>query len=584
MTLPLPRAAIGGLALVSGLAALLLVPDLGVMPLERAEVYFLDGARSMVERGDDLVPYYRGEPFFDKPILTYWLIAHAFRALGFSAEAGRVVSVLAAFGAIASGAWLGWRLLGAASALAGSLVLTTTVAFIGFGRVAMSDMLLALWSTMAVAFAVEAVRAPAAWWPLPAVGAALGLGFATKGPIALALPGIALLLLLAWHWPPRGVFRAGRIAAAGALFGVIGLAWFVAVYLRLGAEPLEYFFLHENLERFAGSTYDAGHGPSFYVLTFLAQAAPWSLFVPLAAWAFFWRWRHLPGASEARLLLAWVAIAFLPLSASRGKVDYYLLPLYPPAAMAVGHLFAAVPWGALERAWARFVLLAGALGLAVLVWAPTPLPVGWLPGPTARLGLGALCLALALVLALSALRPRPQLILGALVATVASVFFATTTVLLPAFFGGQPTRAIVEDVGRELRYRPDATFVLCEDPLRVQREVLFELRRSVDQRCDLWSLAASRHPFLFLLRQSEQPSLGALPAIREVSSHSYLHPTAMSLSGLLRRPSPSRLFLVANYTTTDPEAERKRKRAMRREIRAWEAAIARGEAPWPEPD
>jgi 4-amino-4-deoxy-L-arabinose transferase-like glycosyltransferase len=582
MTPPSSRAVLGGLALVVGLAALLLIPNLGVMPLERAEVYFLDGARSMVERDDDLVPYYRGEPFFDKPILTYVLIAHSFRAFGFSAEAARLVSVLAAFGAIAVSSWLGWRLFGRASALAGALVLTTTVAFIGFGRVAMSDMLLALWSTLAVVLAVEAVRAPASAWPLPAVGAALGLGFATKGPIALLLPGIALLLLLVRHWPLSGVFRVGRIALAGALFLAIGFSWFVAVYLRLGAGPLEYFFFHENLERFAGATYDVGHGPSLYLLTFVAQAAPWSLFCPLAAWAFFWRGRHLPGAGEVRLILAWVAIAFIPLSASRGKVDYYLLPLYPPVSLAIGHLFAAAPWEKLERLWARVVLTAGAVGLALLAWAPKKLPAEWLPGSSADFALSALCLTLAVALGLAALRPRPPQVLGVLAASVAAVFFATTIVLLPAFVRGQPTRAIVEDVARELRYRPDATFVLCEDPLRVQREVLFELRRSVDQRCDLWSLAASRYPFLFLLRESEQPSLAAVPSIREVSSHNYLHPTATSLSSLWRRPSPSRLFLVANYTTTDPEAERKRKKAMRHEIRAWEEAIARGEAPLPE--
>jgi 4-amino-4-deoxy-L-arabinose transferase-like glycosyltransferase len=37
----------------------LLLPQLGVAPLARAEIYFLDAARNMVETGDWLVPYYR---------------------------------------------------------------------------------------------------------------------------------------------------------------------------------------------------------------------------------------------------------------------------------------------------------------------------------------------------------------------------------------------------------------------------------------------------------------------------------------------------------------------------------------------
>jgi 4-amino-4-deoxy-L-arabinose transferase-like glycosyltransferase len=57
------------------LAAGLLLPGLGAAPFERAEIYFLDAARAMVESGDWLVPRYRGEPFFDKPALAYWLMA-----------------------------------------------------------------------------------------------------------------------------------------------------------------------------------------------------------------------------------------------------------------------------------------------------------------------------------------------------------------------------------------------------------------------------------------------------------------------------------------------------------------------------
>jgi 4-amino-4-deoxy-L-arabinose transferase-like glycosyltransferase len=42
----------------------------------------------------------------------------------------------------------------------------------------------------------------------------------------------------------------------------------------------------------------------------------------------------------------------VPLSLSRGKIDYYILPLYPPVSLAIGHFFAMRTWGALERSWA----------------------------------------------------------------------------------------------------------------------------------------------------------------------------------------------------------------------------------------
>ena len=56
----------------------------------------MDAARGMVERGDCLVPRYQGQPFFDKPALTYWLMAAGFRAFGFTPGAARLVPPAAA--------------------------------------------------------------------------------------------------------------------------------------------------------------------------------------------------------------------------------------------------------------------------------------------------------------------------------------------------------------------------------------------------------------------------------------------------------------------------------------------------------
>src|SRR5688572_3030423 len=126
----------------------------------------------MVESGDWLVPRYRGEPFFDKPPLAYWLMAAAFRAFGFTLGAARLVPVAAALLLLAATAWLGRRLFDGRTGAAASAVLASTLLFLSFGRVAMSDMLLALWTTLAVAlsFDLDDARAPRR------VAAALGLG------------------------------------------------------------------------------------------------------------------------------------------------------------------------------------------------------------------------------------------------------------------------------------------------------------------------------------------------------------------------------------------------------------------------
>ena len=268
--------------LLAGLAVLLL-PGLGSLPITRAEIYFLDAARHMAESGDWLVPRYQGEPFFDKPALAYWAMAAAFRLLGPEPFAARLVSVLAALGVVAATVGMGRRLFDDRTAIAAGACLSTTLAFLSFARIAMSDMLLSLFTTLGAALAARAWDEAAPRSTFPALGACLGLGFLAKGPIALVVGGSALFALAIVHrrLPP---VCGGRLAAGVLAFAVTGLGWFAALHARVGPGALEHFFLRENLSRFGGSTYALGQPPWFYLTAYLSGGLPWSLFLPLALW------------------------------------------------------------------------------------------------------------------------------------------------------------------------------------------------------------------------------------------------------------------------------------------------------------
>ena len=567
MTGPTRRQALGLGALLCLAVAGLLLPGLGAAPLERAEIYFVDAARAMVERGDYLVPYYRGEPFFDKPALTYWLIAGAFRAFGFGLAAARLVPAAAAVLVLVTALWLGRTLFGPASALLGGVVLATTGAFMVFGRIAMSDMLLTLWTMLAAALAVQAFARGRAWPWVPLLGAVLGLGFLTKGPVAVLFPGLGIALLCWERRRERWPVTWGAVLAAAALFAVLGLGWFAAVGLRLGPEPLRYFFLRENLQRFAADTYDSGQPVWYYPATYLAQGLPWSLFLPLVAWNAL----APPGAGDparrarVRWLLAWAGLMAVPLTLSRGKIDYYLLPLYPVLALAVGAQLGQ-EWGRRERAWGRAVAaLCGALLAAVPLLAGV-FPAEWLPAPSLLLPLMVLPALAALLCALAALRGRPALVVGTLAAVSALGFVAARAVLVPAFAAAQPNAAVSADVGRERSYRPDLTVAVCDDEARVQRAILFHARVPVQQQCDLWAAAASPHPFLLLLREPERASLQAVENLREVGRYRYLPAQALTFGGVLAGARPAELSLVANFATSDPVAEMKRKRDRKRAL------------------
>jgi len=541
----------------------LLLPNLGLAPLERAEIYFLDAARAMVESGDWVVPRYEGKPFFDKPILSYWLMAAAMEWLGPHAGAARLVPVLAAVGMVLATVWLGVLLFGRRSALAGALVLATSLAFLSFARVAMSDMLLAAWTTLAVALAVLAYRPAAPAWAVPLLGAVAGLGFATKGPIALLVPGLAVLLLLRHNRRRPIPCGAGRLALAALAFATFGLGWFALAYRRLGIDPLATFFFRENLERFAGEAYDVGRPFWFYPPAYLAEGLPWSPLLPMALWRLL-RSREGDEASRSRFLVVWVALVLVPLSLSRGKIDYYLLPIYPAVSLLIGRYLAAVPWGRLDRAWAAVVLVAEAAALALVLALPPRIPDAWLPGALPRALLVALLAAGAAALLAVAARPTAARAAAALASLAASVWLVLVVSFLPAFAAAQPNRAIVADVARELRYRPEARMAFCSDPTRVRRDVLLHVRLAAFSECDLWSLAGSRAPFLLLATPAQDASFRADPRYREIARYRYLPASTLTLHGLFSVREPGEIVLGANFVTSDPEAERKRKREYRK--------------------
>ncbi len=532
----------------------------------------------MVEGGDWVIPRYEGEPFFDKPILAYWLMGAAMDGLGTTAGAGRMVPVAASIGVLLATAWLGTLLFDRRSALAGGLVLATTIAFLSFARVAMADMLLAVWTTLAVALAVLAWRPGAPAWAVPLLGAVAGLGLATKGPIALVVPGLAVALLL-WESRRRPFpCGAGPLALAVLAFAVLGLGWFALVFRRLGPGPLLTFFFRENLERFAGEAYDVGRPLWFYPPAYLAEGLPWSPFLPIALWRLL-RSREGDEARRARFLALWVALVLVPLSLSRGKIDYYLLPVYPALALLVGRYLAAVPWGRLDRAWAALVLLVEAAALAFVLARPPRIPDEWLPGALPRALLVALLVAGTAALLAVAIRPTAARATAALASLVAAAWLVLVVFFLPAFAAAQPNRAIVADVARELRYRPGVRMAFCSDPTRVRRDVLLHVRLAAFSECDLWRLAGSRVPFLLLATPAQDASFRVARRYREVARYRYLPASALTLHGLFSLRAPGEIVLGANFSTRDPEAERKKKRAYRKAIQEAQKGELRAVAP-----
>jgi len=174
---------------------------------------------------------------------------------------------------------------------------------------------------------------------------AIALGFLTKGPVAVVLPGFAVLAYLGLHGR-LGDVRRLMLPAGILIVALIVVPWYAALYGEYGWIHIRRFFIEENLSRYTapyGST-AAGRGPLFYLPVLLTDLFPWSLFLPAAVWLFArdamrHRRDHIARAAGRQLpalLLLWIGAIVGFFTLSQTKQDLYIFPAVAAIAALIG--------------------------------------------------------------------------------------------------------------------------------------------------------------------------------------------------------------------------------------------------------
>ena len=395
-------------------------------------------AREMAESGDWVTPRLHGQPWFEKPILYYWSGAAAMLALGDTETAARLPSVLAALLACIALAWAAQRTYNEATAYLFFLLLPATVAFIGFGRAATTDMMFSAMMTIALAGGSCVARCTGDEHPrrvsMISFGVFLGLATLAKGPAAVVLAGGAVLLWAALSGRWRAALRLAHLDVIIA-YAVVTLPWYVLAALR-HPDFVNVFLISHNFERFLTPVFRHEQPWWFYGPIVLLGVAPWTLLLlapvrdALRA-AVLGGWRNSPTLFYA----CWALFPIVFFSISKSKLPGYILPAIPALVLLTAH--------AVERSigrgeWLARLLAVGTglmfIGLAASAgyWAqrlPAESGVGaaaggapWLVGAT---------LAGLLVAVLGAIK-RTWAALGCAALTIAALVMAIQFLILPS--------------------------------------------------------------------------------------------------------------------------------------------------------
>jgi len=319
-----------GVALILTFLILYVVP-LGVRPLIIPdETRYVEMAREMLTTGDWVVPKLDGLRYFEKPILGHWLNTAAIFLFGENAFAVRLPSALAVgFSAVLIFFMVRRFSSRDESGLLATMAFLTCFEVFGVGTFCVLDSVFSMLITATLVlsfFALqESVSLSRKYAFLVLAGVSCGLAFLTKGFLAFALPVIVVGPFLLWQRQGKLLLRIWWIPLASAI--LITLPWCIMIQIK---EPdyWRFFLWHEHIQRFLHPDSGQHVRPFWYFIpVILAGALPWSVWLPNA----------ISGLKRIqfkepfiRFLICWLIFPFLLFSASRGKLETYILPCFPP--------------------------------------------------------------------------------------------------------------------------------------------------------------------------------------------------------------------------------------------------------------
>jgi 4-amino-4-deoxy-L-arabinose transferase-like glycosyltransferase len=309
---------------------------LGESGVVSEELRWAQIAREMRASGDYFHPTINGQPYFDKPLGSYWLIVLAsYLTGGVDETAARLPAAVAGLIGVALTMSLGRRLVDTRTGLLAGAIAATSFGFVFYARRASADAETVA-GVLAAVWLYERRTRPGPWIvSLWTIMAATSL---TKGLLGFALPTVVFAVHSAWTGFERRGWR-GLVAGQTWLlngWSLIAIPWAIGLFLtpfvisidRSGSTAGLDLLMRENIRRFF--TPHNHTGPAWlYIGATAAILAPWSVFLPSALAP------SRRGRPSDRLMLAyfWAIFAFFTLSASRR--NYYILPIVPAAAILI---------------------------------------------------------------------------------------------------------------------------------------------------------------------------------------------------------------------------------------------------------
>jgi 4-amino-4-deoxy-L-arabinose transferase-like glycosyltransferase len=274
-----------------------------------------------------LYPTLGGEPYPYKPPLMHLLIAWAYHLKGVNEWSTRIPSAILTACSVPLLYSIGREIFRQRwVAIYSALIYLTMLPVVRHGRLAMLDGAVVSF-LMVMMLCVLRSRRDLRY--CLGIGIGLGLICLTQGIFGLLLGAIAIVFLL-WDTP--------RLLTCYYLWIGIGIgvlpafSWYVAQLLHYGHTFLKMAFINPAINQIGIASQDNFQLSWNHFQEIALYAWPWLLFLPQSL-RLTWENRNL---SWAKLVLVWSGVYLLIISCMGSKLLWYLFPIYPGLALALG--------------------------------------------------------------------------------------------------------------------------------------------------------------------------------------------------------------------------------------------------------
>ncbi|MDQ3257975.1 MAG: glycosyltransferase family 39 protein [Acidobacteriota bacterium] len=318
------------LVLIS-LAALVLLRGLGEGSLsDWDESIYAQVSKEMIQNGDWLTPHWEYKPWFHKPPLMMWLTAIFYRLFKVNEFWSRAASAFSGIGLIVTVYLVGDFLYDIYVGFLAAVILLTSYHFVDYARLGNTDIMLTLFTFVAVYSYLRLKEDSQKWWYV--VWAACAFAVMVKGVAGVIASAVIILALLIDR---RFVATAqSKHFWQGLLLAVAIVApWHILMFAKHGRAFLEEYVGYHVIAR--STRVIEGHvGGRFYYINELQKFFyPWYYLTPFALAICIKE--NLKGQSRSRMLLLLMVVVFGIYTAARSKLSWYILPVYPVLSILV---------------------------------------------------------------------------------------------------------------------------------------------------------------------------------------------------------------------------------------------------------